>query len=257
MHRLRVLRDRMPGEGAQVEHMRAEFRCEETILTLVSDERSIRIGELAAMEARGWIEDKIRSDPFFGITYEPYPESDGDPELIRRMCRASSLAGVGPMAGVAGAVAEYAARKMAESGAEEAIVENGGDIALYSPGKKVPIGIYADDSVFRDVAYLVDSDRMTGICSSSATIGPSVSLGSSDLCTVFSDDVILADCCATALGNLVVSSETESLSSAAERIGSIEGVRGCVAVCGKKVAFYGDIPEMVPARFDAKRGLWQ
>ncbi len=235
--------------------MRAEFRCGETILTLVSDGESIRIGERAAMEARAIVEDKIRGDPFFGITYEPYLESGKDPELIRRMCRASSAAGVGPMAGVAGAIAEYAAGKMVESGAGEAIVENGGDIALYSPGREIPIGIYAEDSVLRDIAFLVGSDRITGICSSSARIGPSVSLGSSDLCTVFSDDVALADCCATALGNSVRGPDEGGLSSAAEKIGSIDGVKGCVAVCGGKVAFFGDIPEMVPAEFgDLIRG---
>ena len=61
---------------------------------------------------------------------------------------------------------------------------------------------------------------------------------------MFSDDVILADCCATALGNLV--KDEGSVSDALERIGSIEGVKGCLACIGDKVAIYGEVPEMVP-----------
>ena len=132
---------------------------------------------------------------------------------------------------------------MVSAGAEEAIVENGGDIAFYSR-RPVPVGIYADDSVFRDIGFMVRSDSIIGICSSSARIGPSVSLGSSDVCTVFSDDVILADCCATLLGNMVRG--PDDLARAVESVGSIEGVRGCVAVCSGKVAMFGDVPEIVP-----------
>lgn len=125
-----------------------------------------------------------------------------------------------------------------------AIVENGGDIAMYSP-EPVPIGVYADHPVFRNVAFLVDSPGITGICSSSRTVGHSVSFGGSSISTVFSDDVVLADCCATALGNLVT--DEDSIGDAVETIGCIEGVTGCVACCGGKVAMFGDVPEMVPA----------
>ncbi len=222
--------------------MRHRFQVRETVLTIVCDEDYLPAAKAAVFEARSSIEAKIASDPFFGITYEPYPEDRGDDDIVRRMCRASARSGVGPMAGVAGAVAEHVVERMVEAGAPEAIVENGGDIAFYSK-RPVPVGIYADDSVFKDVGYLIRSDRITGICSSSAKIGPSVSLGASDLCTVFSDDVVLADCCATLLGNKVKS--PEDLSEAVESVGSIEGVKGCVAICSGKVAMFGDVPEMI------------
>jgi len=222
--------------------MRHRFQFRETILTIVCDEEYLSPAESAVFEARSSIESKIAADPFFGITYDPYPEDQRDDDIVRRMCRASVLAGVGPMAGVAGAVAEHVAERMVEAGAPEAIVENGGDIAFYSK-RPVPVGIYADDSVFKDVGYLIRSDRITGICSSSAKIGPSVSLGASDLCTVFSDDVVLADCCATLLGNKVKS--PDDLAESVESVGSIEGVKGCVAICSGKVAMFGDVPEMI------------
>ena len=224
--------------------MRTRFQYKETIVSIVCEEPFVKVAEQAIFEARDIIERKVAEDPFFRITYEPYPASSDDDILIQRMCDASEISGVGPFAGVAGAVAVHAVERMREAGAREAIVENGGDIAFLSD-RQVPVGLFADHPVLKDVAFMVSSDGITGICSSSAKIGPSVSLGSSNVCTVFSDDVILADCCATALGNLVT--DEDSLSEALEKVGSLQGVKGCMACIGGKVAFYGGVPEMVEA----------
>lgn len=224
--------------------MRFGLSYRESILTVVCDDGLRDAAFDAMMEARYSVESKISEDPFFGITYDPYPASPGDDELVRRMCDASAVAGVGPMAGVAGAVAVHIAERLVEAGSSYAVVENGGDIAFYSPEPRL-VGIFADHPVFRDLAFSVSSDRIIGICSSSRTVGPSVSFGTSSISTVFSDDVILADCCATALGNLV--RDEASIQGAVEDIGSRAGVRGCMACCGDKVAMFGDIPEMVPA----------
>ena len=167
------------------------------------------------MEARYSVEAKISQDPFFGITYDPYPSSPGDDDIIRRMCDASAVAGVGPMAGVAGAVALHVAERLISEGSSHAIVENGGDIAFYSPEPRL-VGIFADHPVFRDLAFSVSSD-----------------------------DVVLADCCATALGNLV--RDESHIQDAVRDIGSREGVSGCMACCGDKVAMFGSLPEIVPA----------
>ena len=224
--------------------MKSFFRVKETYVTIICDEGLLRTAQEAIFEARGIIEAKIGEDPFFGITYDPMPPKDSDHPLIRRMCSASVVAGVGPMAGVAGAVAEFAVRKLVDAGAEEAVIENGGDIAFYSP-KGRSVGIFADHPVFRDLAFEVASDEVLGICSSSRKIGPSVSLGESSISTVLSDNVVLADCCATALGNIVRDEET--LAECCERIGSLEGVRGCLSCCGDKIAMFGDLPEIVKA----------
>lgn len=224
--------------------MKHRLQYKESIITVVCDDGFRGIAFDALFEARSAIESKIAEDPFFGITYDPYPPSENDDALIRRMCSASVLAGVGPMAGVAGAVATSIAESLLDAGSSHAIVENGGDIAFFSP-RKVPIGIFADHPTFRDLAFSVSSDGVTGMCSSSRTVGPSVSFGLSSISTVFSDDVILADCCATALGNIVTGED--SIADAVERIGSIDGVRGCVTCCGDRVAMFGDVPEIVPA----------
>lgn len=224
--------------------MRTRFQYRDTILSIMCDDGMSEVVRDAVLESWFILESKIGEDPFFGITYDPYPVMARDHEMIRRMCSASEAAGVGPMAGVAGAVAENVARKLMEGGSSVAIVENGGDIAFYSE-EPVSVGIFADHPVFRDVAFSIGSDHIIGICSSSRTVGPSVSFGNSSISTVFSDDVILADCCATALGNKVT--DVDSLQGSVEAIGSIEGVTGCMACCDDKVAFFGDIPPMVPA----------
>lgn len=224
--------------------MKFRFQYRETIVTVICDDGLRGAAEDALFEARRIVESRISEDPFFGITYDPYPPSKDDDDLIRMMCEASVKAGVGPMAGVAGAVAYHSARRLVEAGSSVAVVENGGDIAFYSRDP-MPVGIFADHPVLRDMAFMMSSDRITGVCSSSRTVGPSVSLGRTSISTVFSDDVVLADCCATALGNLITSEE--ELAPSLESIGSIEGVKGCLACCDDKVAMFGDIPELVPA----------
>lgn len=224
--------------------MRFDLSYRESILRVVCDDGLRDAAFDAMMEARYSVEAKISQDPFFGITYDPYPSSPEDDDIIRRMCEASAVAGVGPMAGVAGAVALHVAERLISEGSSHAIVENGGDIAFYSPEPRL-VGIFADHPVFRDLAFSVSSDRIVGICSSSRTVGPSVSLGSSSISTVFADDVVLADCCATALGNLV--RDESHIQDAVRDIGSREGVSGCMACCGDKVAMFGSLPEIVPA----------
>ena len=221
--------------------MRFELSYRESILTVVCDDGLRDAAFDALMEARFSIESKISEDPFFGITYDPYEASPGDDPIVRRMCEASKIA---DMAGVAGAVALHIAERLLSEGSSHAIVENGGDIAFFSPEPRL-VGIFADHPVFRDLAFTMSSDRIVGMCSSSRTVGPSVSLGSSSISTVLSDDVVLADCCATALGNLVRDEQT--LGDAVRTVGSMTGVTGCLACCGDKVAMFGSLPEIVPA----------
>ncbi len=223
--------------------MRFRLQYRETVVSVLCDDGLRHTAFDALLEAREAIEAKIVEDPFFGITYDPYSSSPGDPEVIRRMCGASETAGVGPMAGVAGAVANHMANRLIEAGSSVAVVENGGDIALMSP-EPILVGIYANHLILRDLAFSVLSPTVVGICSSSRTVGPSVSFGVSSISTVFSDDVVLADCCATALGNLVKGPEV--LESAVERIGTLHGVRGCMACCGNSVGMFGALPVIVP-----------
>ena len=149
------------------------------------------------------------------------------------------------MAAVAGAIAQHAVRAMRENGAMHIILDNGGDIALLTE-EETAVGIYAGQSAFRGLAYLIPATHgIYGICTSSGTVGPSISLGKADAATVFAADVALADACATALGNLVVDEDEDTLGEAVERIGSLPGVDGCVVMIGEHMAMRGKVPEMM------------
>lgn len=227
--------------------MRSHFEVGETAVTVISDEEYIRVAEQAIFEARERILRKISEDPYFATTYDPYPVSEDDDPLIKRMCQASLLAGVGPMAGVAGAIAVFAVERMVEAGASYAIVENGGDIALRID-RDITVGVFQDDDRFRELAFRIPKrNGIFGICSSSGKVGPSVSFGKSGISTVFSDDVILADACATALGNMIRDGGQEEMSRALEEIGGIHGVDGCVSISNGLYASIGDVPELVRA----------
>jgi len=229
---------------------RIHFEVEESAVTIVADDVYHRVAKDAIFEARDILHGKIAEDPFFATTFYPYKEDLSDDPLVRHMCRCSLLADVGPMACVAGAVANHAVTRMVEEGAAFAIVENGGDIALMID-RPVTVGLFTGDDRLKDIAMQVQPrDGIFGICSSSGKIGPSVSFGMSDICTVISSDVLLADGCATAFGNLVKNGD--DIASASERICSIPGVEGCVASVDGKVCLQGDVPELVRRRVDAE-----
>lgn len=221
------------------------FEIGETSITIKSEKKYFDIAKNAINDSREIISGKIEEDSFFKTTFDPYHSSKNDDALIKMMCEASELAHVGPMAGVAGAVAYYTVEKITEAGAAFAIAENGGDIAM-KIDRDVVVGLFAGKSEVSKLGLDVKKrDSVFGICSSSGKIGPSISLGSSDICTVISENVILADCCATALGNLIKKGEPSEMADALDEIMKIEGVEGCLAFCNGLLAMDGDIPEII------------
>ena len=227
--------------------VREHFELRETAVTIVADERYIHEAKRSIFESREVLEQFIAADPFFRSTLEPYAEGENAPALIKRMCDAGWAANVGPMASVAGAVAEAAVEAMIEAGAVHALVDNGGDIAMVLE-REVDIGIYAGKSRFSELAFRVEPvDHVMGICTSSATVGPSISFGIADAAIVVSDNVALADACASMLGNLVSSGEEEMMKRAVESVADVQGVTGCAAIVGDRIALKGLLPRMVHA----------
>jgi hypothetical protein len=222
--------------------IREHFEIKQTAVTIISERDHIGTAKDAIFDARSQIEDKIAQDPYFAITYEPYAASPDDGIVVKKMCSSSFPASVGPMAAVAGAVAEYAVMKMRDAGAEYAIVDNGGDIALICD-RDIYIGMYAGTEHERLSLRIPPTNDILGICSSSASVGPSVSFGRSDISTVISDDVSLADACATALGNLIKG--RKGMEEHLETICEIDGIIGCLAYCDGMIGMCGDVPELV------------
>lgn len=219
----------------------------ETIATILSDERFIPVGEKEILRQRRYLENHIRQDPFFRHTFEPYRVTHDAPEIVRRMADASAKMGVGPMASIAGAIAEYAVRAMVKAGATHAIVDNGGDIAMYISRPTI-VGIYGGDIKIRNIGLRFQPEGVIkGVCTSSATIGPSLSFGKADAATVISEDVILADAAATALGNSI---KNWDLIEEVMDILMMEEIEGMIAIVGDIMGLCGELPEIVKINVD-------
>jgi ApbE superfamily uncharacterized protein (UPF0280 family) len=239
----------MPG-CSERQLVKQHFEVRQTAVTMIAEERYLSKGKEAIFQAREVIERFIASDPLFRNTLEPYDEPDDAPPLIKRMCDAGRAAGVGPMAAVAGAIAEHSVLAMKERGADHAVVDNGGDIALLL-AEVTNVGIYTLNPKFRGLGLrCLPSDSIFGICTSSGQIGPSISFGRAEAAMVISRNVTLADACATKLGNLVVSDEQREIQEALGIVTSIAEVKGALVIVGDSIGVKGDLPELVNVEFN-------
>lgn len=180
----------------------------------------------------------------FATSLDPLDLHTEAPEIARRMAAAAQLVGVGPMAAVAGTVAQMAAESVMEAGEQDVIVENGGDLYLAS-SSDITVGIYAGESPLSGrLAFSIAPERMPlALCSSSSHMGHSLSLGECDLATVASKDASLADAAATWAGNLV--KNIEDIDPTLERVLKIPGIAGVLIVKGDKIGLAGDLPPLV------------
>jgi ApbE superfamily uncharacterized protein (UPF0280 family) len=238
----------MSGQGER--HLvKQHFEVRQTAVTMIAEAKYLSAGKDAIFEARQVIERFIVTDPLFRDILEPYDELDDAPPLIKRMCDAARAAGVGPMAGVAGAIAEFSVQAMRAKGADHAIVDNGGDIALLL-AEKTNVGIYTLNPKFRGLGLQCQpSDSIFGICTSSGLVGPSISFGKAEAAVVLSRNVTLADACATKLGNLVTIDDRVAIEEALSIVTSIAGVEGAMVIVGDSIGVKGELPELVNVEF--------
>jgi ApbE superfamily uncharacterized protein (UPF0280 family) len=191
----------------------------------------------SVLKHRGSLETYIGRHPLFLTTLDAYRAEAEAPSIVKEMARVSQLTGVGPMAAVAGAIAEAVGRDLLAF-SPEIIVENGGDIFLKISRKRL-VGIYAGQSPFTKKIALEIMPRETplGIGTSSGTVGHSLSMGSADAVIVLSSSAALADAAATALGNIVKAAD--DIPKVIEEAQSIEGLGGVVAIIGDKMSVWG------------------
>ncbi len=214
-------------------------RVKETDL-MISAERNLRESALSsARRARAVLVGYAAAHGSFLHSLEPVEAPADAPELVRRMCLHAGACGVGPMAAVAGAAAEYVGRELMEL-SEEVIVENGGDVFMKTLRKRL-VGIYAGDSVLSGRLSLEIPPENTpcGVCSSSGSVGHSLNFGNADAVAVCSRSAILADAAATACSNLV--KDETCIEDAIEFARSIEGVEGIIVIVKDRFGAWGGI----------------
>lgn len=180
----------------------------------------------------------IATDEAFLKSLAPVEPKWNAPKIARDMCEAAKKAGVGPMAAVAGAFSQTVGRELLQY-SPEIIVENGGDIFLATE-KERTIAVYAGRSpLSMRMGVRILPTKGMGVCTSSGTIGHSLSFGKADAALILSPDAALADAAATALGNAIKS--PSDIGRALELVMAIEGVMGALAIMGEHMGAVGDL----------------
>lgn len=226
--------------------IRERFRFRQTFATILADEPAhVEAAKAGILAARQDLEAYIARDPFFAATFDPYVP-DADDLIVTRMADATRKAGVGPMAAVAGAIAWAGIEAMQEAGASFGVIDNGGDIALISD-RAIRVGVHAGEAALSDrIAFVIPPLKgVYSVCTSSATVGPSISFGMADAVTIFSRNPALADAWATAVCNAIRPDDRAVL----DAVDPVE-VDGIFAILGDETVRWGRLPPLVSAVVD-------
>ncbi len=191
------------------------------------------------LQERRALEGYIAAHPEFLETLTPWPMDPLAPPLVQTMIRAGQAAQVGPMAAVAGAIAQAVGQALLPL-SPEVIVENGGDIYLHLAAPAT-VALFAGASPLslKVGLYLEVGQTPLGVCTSSGTVGHSLSFGQADAACVLAADVALADAAATAVGNRVKA--PGDIASALEWLSGIAGILGGVVIAGEKLGAWGEV----------------
>ena len=216
-----------------------EVIVKETDLFIFAEKDIRPIAEGIVKKYRKEIEDYIERRPEFMTSLEPISLDLAATDIIKEMISAAELAGVGPMASVAGAVSGFSGKELLNY-SKQIIIENGGDIFIKSD-KERTVAIYAGNSPLSNKIFIKikSEDTPLGVCTSSGTVGHSLSFGKADACVIIAKYATLADAVATATCNRI--KEKGDIAPSLEFALSIKGVKAAVAILGKDFGSIGDI----------------
>ena len=200
-------------------------------------EREIRA---FAVDLREELLGYIREDPIFLTSLEPHQALPGAPRIAADMAAATEKAGVGPMAAVAGAFARDVGRAIRrKTDCRRLMVENGGDIYILGQGP-LTVAVYAGSSPLSDkVGISLEVSGEFGVCTSSGTVGHSLSFGRADAMAVISEDVVVADAFATAYCNQIQSKD--DIGPVLEQAKLCPDITGAMVIIGDALGAWGDL----------------
>lgn len=211
----------------------------ETDIFIFAEKDIKAIAEQIVKKYRLEIENYIKARPEFMTSLKPLSQDESGTAIIKEMIRSTQAAGVGPMASVAGAISEFTGGELMAY-TKQVIIENGGDIFMKSDRERI-IAIYAGDSPLSNKLFIKikPEDTPVGVCTSSGTVGHSLSFGKADACVIIATAASLADAVATAACNRI--REKKDIAQGLEFALSIKGVKGGVAILGKDFGSIGDV----------------
>lgn len=213
---------------------------EQTDLWVVAECDLSRTVHALVNECRGRLSAYIAWHPEFLTSLRPVEVGPDAPDIVQDMARAGQACGVGPMAAVAGAVAQWVAKRVVAQ-SPNLLVENGGDLFLYSTRERV-IGLLSDPVQGMGLGVrLTPRDFPCSLCSSSASIGHSLSLGRGDLVVTRAKSAHLADAAATALSNILQDPDDLTFVMEQARCLADHGLLGVFAQHGEQVGVWGEM----------------
>jgi ApbE superfamily uncharacterized protein (UPF0280 family) len=185
------------------------------------------------------LETYIHQNPNFKDSLMPLGLDPLAPSIVQAMLQSGKAAGVGPMAAVAGAIAEFVGNDLLAF-SPDIIIENGGDLFIVC-NESLTVGIYAGESPLsgRLGIQLSPSDRPVGLCTSSGTVGHSLSFGRADAVTILSPSAVLSDAVATAVGNRIRTKN--DIQTALDWSQQIPDVEGALIICGAQMGVWGKL----------------
>lgn len=223
-------------DSAGLEHFQVTVGQSDLLVACKKELQTLASRELR--RARRKIELYIAKHQEFAGSLVPVCVGEDAPDIVLEMEAAAAVWNVGPMAAVAGAVAQAVGRRLCLE-TDTVIVENGGDIFAKAP-RALRFAIYAgEDSPFSDkLAFEMDAREGVGVCTSSGRVGPSLSFGLADAVVAIDNNVPLADAAATAIANRVRSSK--DVQAVVEEEKEKARLRGLIVCCGDRFGAWGD-----------------
>lgn len=224
---------------------RETFEFGETRGLIITDEEdAITAAKESLRENRRKLEGYIRRNPKFLYSLKPVKVDNDSPKVAKLMAEASEKAGVGPMAAVAGVLADLAVEAMLAKGARVALVENGGEVSAVSD-RPINVALSAGDHpLSKRVGFKLENFPV-GIATSSGVYSHAISFGEAEAVTIFAENAGLADAVATAVGNIVIGDNPQkAVENGARKALSVEGVRGAIIIYRGTVGTAGQIPKI-------------
>jgi hypothetical protein len=224
---------------------REAFNLKESQCNVIADKHAgIKAAKDSLKRHRRRLEAYIKTNPKFLHTLEPVPVPTA-PLVAKLMAEAAEKANVGPMAAVAGVLADLAVKDMLSEGCEVAAVENGGEISAES-NTPIDVAVAAgDESLSKRFGFRL-TEFPIGIATSSGRFSHALSFGDAEAATVFCKNAGLADSAATAVCNVVKGEDCQAaIQAGISKALAIQGVEGVLIIYEGFTGTAGKIPKII------------
>jgi ApbE superfamily uncharacterized protein (UPF0280 family) len=221
------------------------YQFKETQCTIIADKfEGIQTAKTSTKHHRLQLETHIKNNLNFFHAFTPIP-APPEPLVARLMAEAAEKADVGPMAAVAGVLADLAMKDMLNAGCKVAVVENGGEISAMS-NEPIDVAVaVGDEPLSRRFGFRL-TEFPIGVATSSGRFSHAFSFGDAEVATVFCKNAGLADAAATAVCNVVKGGDPQAaIHTGISKALSLQGVEGVLIIYKGLTGTAGKIPKVI------------